>query len=235
MKTQFDLSIKTPCLEKFDNFTKTNNGGFCNSCNKEVIDFTKMTSQQIIEYFKKPKNGTCGVFNKMQLTSYQEKTLPKNRWQFRALAGLGLSIISLFPINEMKAQEQKNKTEIHKNTLTNKVVSTEKQEAQIVKGIISDEDGVLPGASIVLKGTTIGVATNFDGEFTFPKPLQKGDVLLVSYLGYQTEILVIKEKQLNINYNLELKLDSCNIMGKVTTNKVFKTKRSLWKRLTSKN
>ncbi|WP_233270056.1 carboxypeptidase-like regulatory domain-containing protein [Polaribacter sp. L3A8] len=237
MKTQFNLSIKTPCSEKFNNFTKTNNGGFCNSCNKEVIDFTKMTSHQIIQYFKKPKNDTCGVFNKTQLTSYQEKTIPKNRWQFRTLAGFSLSIISLFSINEIKAQEQKNNTEIHKNILTNKIVSTEQQKPQIVKGVISDADGVLPGASIVLKGTTIGVVTNFDGEFTFPKPLQKGDILMVSYLGYKTENVFIKENKLDIklNYNLELKLDSCIIMGKVATKEVFKTKRSLWRKLTSKN
>ena len=237
MKTQFDLSIKTPCSEKFESFTKTNNGGFCNSCNKEVVDFTKMTSQQIIEYFKNQKITTCGVFNKTQLTSYQEKTIPKNRWQFRTLAGFGLSIISLLSVSETTAQKHENKTEVHKDTITDKITPLKKQEEQIVKGIISDEEGFLPGANILLKGTTIGTTTNFDGEFTFPKPLQKGDILIVSYLGYKTENVVVKEEKLSLklNYTLELKQDSCIIMGKVASKEIFKTKRSLWKRLTSKN
>ncbi|WP_252191153.1 carboxypeptidase-like regulatory domain-containing protein [Polaribacter sp. Q13] len=236
MKTQFDLSIKTPCSEKFQNFTKTNKGGFCNSCSKEVVDFTRMTSQEIIHYFKKPQINTCGIFNKTQLTSYQEKEIPENRWQFRALAGLGLSFISLFSISEIKAQEKNNPIEINKNSNQTKETSVLPVKKQIVKGIISDEDGVLPGVSILLKGTTIGVATNFDGEFTFPKPLEKGAILIISYLGYKTENVVIKEKQLNLklNYNLELKLDSCIIMGKVATKEVYKTKRSFWKRLISK-
>jgi hypothetical protein len=37
---------------------------------------------------------------------------------------------------------------------------------QTVTGTVSDEDGPLPGASVVVKGTTTGVSTDFDGNFT---------------------------------------------------------------------
>lgn len=57
----------------------------------------------------------------------------------------------------------------------------------IVKGIISDELGPLAGANVALKNSNISVTTNFDGEFTFPKPLNIGDILLVSYVGFKTQ------------------------------------------------
>ncbi len=54
-----------------------------------------------------------------------------------------------------------------------------------VTGIVSCTDGVLPLATVILKGTQIGVSTDENGAFTFPKKLKEKDVLLVSYLGYE--------------------------------------------------
>jgi len=41
------------------------------------------------------------------------------------------------------------------------------------------------GATVVLKGTTVAIPTNANGEFVFPRPLKEKDVLVVSYLGYE--------------------------------------------------
>ena len=236
MKNQFSLEVKTPCKEKFEFFEKTKAGGFCNSCSKEVIDFTKMTSQEIIQYFKKPQTSTCGMFKESQLTTYQESSIPKNRWQFRTLAYLGLSIISLFTVNSVNAQEHKNLTEINKNIKQGEVVKLKEPREQVIKGVIIYNNEPLPGATIILEGTTIGAEANFDGEFIFPKPLKEGDVLIISYLGLKNEKITISNKQLNSKQALifELKEDFCVITGKVATKEVYKTKRSFWKRLTSK-
>src|SRR6056300_137982 len=42
----------------------------------------------------------------------------------------------------------------------------------------------LPGASVLVKGTTNGVTADFDGNFTITA--NSGDVLVISYLGFQT-------------------------------------------------
>ena len=60
-----------------------------------------------------------------------------------------------------------------------------------VKGIVADQDGPLIGATVVLKGTSVGVATDEKGEFTFPQQLKEGDVLVVSYLGYKKQEVTI--------------------------------------------
>ncbi len=62
-----------------------------------------------------------------------------------------------------------------------------------VTGTVEDGDlgGVLPGASIVVQGTSIGVSTDFDGNFSIEAPANTG-TLIVSYIGYITK---------NITYN----------------------------------
>ena len=48
----------------------------------------------------------------------------------------------------------------------------------------------VPGASVVIKGTTMGTLTDKEGRFTLL--VKKGDVLVVSYVGLQTQILPIE-------------------------------------------
>lgn len=57
-------------------------------------------------------------------------------------------------------------------------------------GIVKDESGMpLPGASVVVKGTTIGVETDFDGHFSLLVPSKGNNVLEVSFTGFQTETI----------------------------------------------
>ena len=62
-----------------------------------------------------------------------------------------------------------------------------------VTGVVNTLDGPLLGATIVLKGTAIGVTTNENGAFTFPQELKENDVLQISYLGYENQEIIISE------------------------------------------
>lgn len=56
-----------------------------------------------------------------------------------------------------------------------------------VKGVVKDKTGeTIPGANVVVKGTTIGVVTDIDGNFTITVPNDQ-TVLEVSFIGYQTQ------------------------------------------------
>ncbi len=58
---------------------------------------------------------------------------------------------------------------------------------QTISGLVMSTDGPVFGATIVLKGTNIGVVSNEKGEFTFPQALKTNDILVVSYLGLETD------------------------------------------------
>ena len=50
-KKVFHIDIPTPCKEGWQNMAPTEKGAFCNSCQKEVIDFTQKTPAEIANYF----------------------------------------------------------------------------------------------------------------------------------------------------------------------------------------
>ncbi len=70
--------------------------------------------------------------------------------------------------------------------------------AQTVSGTVADASGPLPGASVVVKGTTNGTQTDFDGNFTIDN-VDASATLVISYLGYSTqEVAVNGQTTLNI-------------------------------------
>ncbi len=71
------------------------------------------------------------------------------------------------------------------------------QQAKKVTGRVSDKEGTLIGATVMEKGTTNGVVTDFDGNFSIN--VQPGATLVISYVGYVTqEIRVGNQSNLNI-------------------------------------
>jgi hypothetical protein len=55
-----------------------------------------------------------------------------------------------------------------------------------ISGSVQDKSGPLPGANVVIQGTTTSVSTGFDGSFTLNSNKATG-ILVVSYLGYETQ------------------------------------------------
>jgi len=77
-----------------------------------------------------------------------------------------------------------------------------KPQDQIITGTVLDGNGTpLPGASVVEKGTTNGVQTDFDGNFSLDIS-DENAILVISYIGFATkEILVDGQTNLAITLN----------------------------------
>ena len=63
------------------------------------------------------------------------------------------------------------------------VVQISFAQEKTISGTVSDESGPLPGVSVLIKGTTTGTETDFDGKYSIKA--KTGDVLVFSYLGYK--------------------------------------------------
>jgi hypothetical protein len=59
-KKQIKLSIPTPCHEDWNTMTATQSGKFCASCQKTVVDFSRMSDAEIMRYFADFQGDTCG-------------------------------------------------------------------------------------------------------------------------------------------------------------------------------
>ncbi|WP_298765606.1 TonB-dependent receptor [uncultured Polaribacter sp.] len=64
------------------------------------------------------------------------------------------------------------------------VVQVAFAQKKTITGTVSDSSGSLPGVSVILKGSTSGTETDFDGKYSISA--KKGDVLVFRYLGYKT-------------------------------------------------
>jgi len=90
-------------------------------------------------------------------------------------------------------------------------------QAQEVTGTVSDANGPLPGASVVVKGTTTGTQSDFDGNYTIAVD---GDATLVfSYVGFKTtEIAVNNQSTVNVTLQEDAEaLEEVVVIGYGTT------------------
>jgi len=87
------------------------------------------------------------------------------------------------------------------------VLCTSLAYSQDVSGTVSDASGPLPGASILVKGTSNGAQTDFDGKFTI-RNVGANAVLIFTYIG-------LKQQEVNVagktSVNIVLKEDSAEL------------------------
>ena len=107
------------------------------------------------------------------------------------------------------------------NILLMKKEAIRQQKGKVLKGAVKDQSGEpVIGANVVVKGTTNGTVTDVDGNFTLE--VSNTDVLLVSFIGYMTREIPVKDRNiLNINLIEDTKsLDEVVVVGYGTQKKV---------------
>ncbi|NNC49718.1 MAG: SusC/RagA family TonB-linked outer membrane protein, partial [Flaviramulus sp.] len=90
--------------------------------------------------------------------------------------------------------------------------------AQTVSGVVSDASGPLPGVNVIVKGTSTGTVTNFDGEYQVNA--NSGDTLVFSFLGYLTQEAVVSGNTLDVTLAEDAaQLDEVVVVGYGSTTK----------------
>jgi TonB-dependent SusC/RagA subfamily outer membrane receptor len=118
--------------------------------------------------------------------------------------------LALLNIEEVKIVDTKaTKAPIHKVPLTKAVINKGK-----ISGTVYSSEGVLIGATIAIKGTSSGVITDVNGAFSIKA--NKGDILVISYLGKTPKEITIEDSN-TLNIQLigdETELDEVVVTGK---------------------
>ena len=87
-----------------------------------------------------------------------------------------------------------------------------------VKGVVLDNTGMaIIGANVLVKGTGNGTSTNIDGNFTIKA--NKGDIIAVSYIGYQPQEQPASELMKFVLHENEELLDEVVVIGYGTVKK----------------
>lgn len=223
MKKSIKITIPEPCHEDWATMTPTQKGRHCAVCEKEVIDFTKHTNEQL---YKTVVSGgsLCGRFSKKQL----DHTISLSRKEGRSWASYAASLLipaAILATQEIKAQGEVYTTEQTDGNYTslgisslsrkqNKQDTLQKQTTHIIKGMVSEELEPLAGISISIKGTKKGTHTHLDG--TYELEVAVGDILVFEYVDYKTvEIIISKETKAILNITMEPYNVKGIMMGKI--------------------
>ena len=193
MKKNFKLLIPKPCHERWENFTPTNNGGFCSSCQKNVIDFTKLSESQLIAFFKDHSANNqsfCGRFRDDQLQKNYDINAWFPEWHIEAKT-LSYEVpvfrtqkqIKLPVIQRMKAVRN-----LTMAVLTFVFVEQGYAQTRHLTGQVVDSEGLaIPGVNILVKGTERGVASDDNGKYELI--VNDQDTLIYSFIGYKADTL----------------------------------------------
>tara|TARA_R110002050_G_scaffold94193_3_gene196185 strand:- start:8237 stop:8974 length:738 start_codon:yes stop_codon:yes gene_type:complete len=244
MKKSIELSISKPCREDFKNFKTTKSGGFCPSCQKEVIDFSKMSDREISTFFNAPNENTCGRFRPDQLKAYSIPNIQEPKSNAWLRTAFGISLVGLLGTHPLKAQSNEQSRATPTINLEKKAFVEESEQSvevplndTLTKGQVLDaETGeAMPFANVFLRSKGIGTSTDFDGKFTFPIKLEEGDTLIIQFIGYANKIIKL-DKQMIESRTLSVRMRESEIvfMGEVQVNTPYRSKTSFWQRLKAK-
>lgn len=207
MSTKTNLHIADPCHENWQNMTSTEQGKFCQSCRKEVIDFSLLSDKQILDYFSKHKGNTCGRFREDQLNrplNNQQAKAKVSLWKWFMSVGLGVWFS-----NKAVAQTGKVQTKCESKTqpadaqqemivvggafAVEEIYQPTHRNLRIKGTVVNNENEPLAGASISVNGKAYKVSAN-DGTFSIHAkvPISKDSVeLSFSSIGYETKNLKV--------------------------------------------
>ncbi|MEP5338689.1 MAG: carboxypeptidase-like regulatory domain-containing protein [Algibacter sp.] len=187
MRKVINISIPEPCHEDWSKMTPKEKGRHCTLCKKTVFDFTTQTDEYIVDTFTK-NEAICGRFKSTQLQrdlvfSRKEKNSYLSFVASGVFAFLGLYSQKSFSQGQPRTIKIDT---IEHNSIKGKVAPQPKRVTDSISGVIMSSDKYpLPGATVIIKGTTKGAVTNFDGEFSIKA--RADDVLLITYLGYESK------------------------------------------------
>jgi len=236
------LSIPEPCHEKWSEMTPKEQGRFCKSCEKILVDFTVMSDQDLINYFQTYNGKLCSRFRKDQMDR-SIKPLPSLSFS-RNYAASGLLAAGLLlggtaeaqinPIKGKIAVEQdidseceisilvdNDVDECNLSVLVNEEEIVIENSTIIIKGKILEQYSNTPiiGANICIENTSIGTVSDVNGnyELEVPKDLQDQIIRVrVSYFGYED---IINEINLadynNEDLNIIMEMYEPVIMGMI--------------------
>lgn len=186
----YKLHIPTPCHEKWSEMTPTEKGAFCQSCKKEVIDFTDKSYAEIADMVnaKKGAESICVKLSKQQ-TEFEygyDAFIPQTSWLRRGMIGAALSILVAAFSSNAQTIPAKQKTETVAKKSKGKLVFT----GRVVQDTLNTP---IANVNVTLTANpTIGTVTDSLGRFKLVVDKAECVDSLFSFNNLSCEALTVK-------------------------------------------
>ncbi|OCX53338.1 hypothetical protein BEL04_03285 [Mucilaginibacter sp. PPCGB 2223] len=178
------ISILQPCTQNWANMDIVEQGRYCQSCQKAVIDFTRLDDREILEKLSSG-SGICGRFDDQQLdvlnTVITTGTPSVSKFSWKKISLAAAAFIGFWSFTRMDARA-KPVTEQHPiikhpaNSITDSV-----KDFKIITGCVTDAGDKLPlpGVTVKVKGSQYGTRTDESGFFNLKVPVSASGKCIV--------------------------------------------------------
>jgi hypothetical protein len=224
------ISIDTPCHQKWSDMLPADQGRYCESCSKNVTDFAGFTNEQILQLIAS-SGKICGKLDATQmkrfnlfLTEKKSASLSfKKLGLFLALALAGATKAEAKI--KIKVEQAADKQKAQQNNIADTIAY------RIITGTVtSNSDKLpLPGAVVKVPGTTIGTQADINGKFQL-RIAHNVMQLQVSFIGYESQMVSVSDLIAN-NLSLSLALNETMLGELVILKKTTFIKRT-WRLIT---
>ena len=209
------------CDQKWSKMKPSDKGRLCTACQKEIIDFTKMSWQEILTIQNQSISGVCGMYTPKQLANWGKSETSNFRIINPPLLSIFATWLAITPaIAESPLNIQEPPIQIMEGSepviseLPHMNDSIGVPKNILISGQVMDEHGaVLSFTSIVLKqnGVSItGTIADSNGYFVLDSlNLESNNALnlTASFLGYQAQIIELDSLENTTGLEIHLKFD----------------------------
>ncbi len=229
--------IADPCHENWDSMSPTDQGRFCSSCSRPVMDFSGMSDLRLTEILQENKGQhMCGRFTEGQLNRSLMNAIPEQRSNHLRAVLLGATLTSIFGLESCKSdkavvgkmfvieapvQHKRTLAEDHYITEQSSFLSKSK-EALKINGMVTDADsglGISDSEIELYSSTGIPVTTvkaKRSGAFKIDCGTEKdGAYLMVSSPGYMNYIVYLRDISVKDNFVIALTRGERMMKGEV--------------------
>ena len=216
MKKELYIHIPKPCQEDWQQMTPVTNGRYCNSCTKQVVDFSTMSDVEVLNFLSRSTGKLCGRFSTDQLQRPLQPTKEEPRKSLWLAAFMPLLLLfdrssaqRKAPVTPVVVQEPQKLLlpmgeSLVGDTLVQETKPSQKSIPILISGsVIEDRKNPIAGATILLKGSHIGTMSDNKGVFklSIPDGKEKDIKLLISMIGFQTKEIPITTQDAVSNYD----------------------------------
>ncbi|HEY2726523.1 MAG TPA: carboxypeptidase-like regulatory domain-containing protein [Parafilimonas sp.] len=198
MQKQTSIYIPKPCHEDWNKMTPTQQGKFCSACNKQVVDFSLMSDNQILNFLSHQSGKLCGRFDAEQLQRplIETKIKKKKSWWM----ALAMPLLFLFDKSEAQNNVYVNTDSVVNANATKNSLKLDPLDLEYfpskqitIKGKVIDENNnPVPFATITEKGTHNAVAADAKGNYSIIIKANRSDIILngsaVSFISTDKKI-----------------------------------------------
>jgi hypothetical protein len=160
MTHKINIAIPKPCNQDWQSMTVVDKSRFCDSCQKNVFDFTKASDREIVMAFNK-NNNLCGRFNASQLN--RDLILPKEKKPF--WTAIAATVIAFLGLGNQEANAQKNvKIEQNQKKIIDNITFLD-EKVEVSGSVVDNENNPLSNVSILISRIEIGKSDE-NGKFS---------------------------------------------------------------------